>query len=72
MEPLKRQRVEALGRPFDPAVHEAVSRREEATLDVATVREELQAGYVMKDRLLRPSMVVVAVPGTPSRDDEQD
>lgn len=62
------ERVEAQDRPFDPAVHEAVSRQEEEGLDVATVREELQTGYVMKDRLLRPSMVVVAVPTVPSAD----
>ena len=59
------ERVEAQGRAFDPGVHEAVSRVEDAEVPVPTVSEEMQSGYLMKDRLLRPAMVVVAVP-TPS------
>lgn len=67
------ERVEALGCPFDPAIHDAVSRQDEEDLDVATVREELQAGYIMKDRLLRPAMVVVAVPTvSPQTDEDSD
>lgn len=62
------ERVEAMNKPFDPAVHEAVSRKDAEEIEVPTVCDELQAGYVMKDRLLRPSMVVVAVPA--SHDDE--
>ena len=62
------ERVESMNRPFDPAVHEAVSRRDSEDIEGPTVCDELQAGYVMKDRLLRPAMVVVAVPA--SHDDE--
>lgn len=53
--------VEALGRPFDPNLHEAVMQ-EEAPADVAdqTVLRELQKGYCIHDRLVRPAMVVVA------------
>ncbi|MDH3253864.1 MAG: nucleotide exchange factor GrpE [Acidobacteriota bacterium] len=55
------ERVDANG-AFDPGVHEAVSRQEADDVSVPMVQEELQAGYVLKDRLLRPAMVVVAVP----------
>jgi molecular chaperone GrpE len=52
--------VPAKGEPFDPHLHEAIEMVE--TTDVADhqVLEELQRGYKLKDRLLRPSMVKVA------------
>ncbi len=54
--------VEALGQPFDPALHEAVAREEDPTVKKTTVVEELRRGYFLHDRLLRPAMVKVAVP----------
>jgi molecular chaperone GrpE len=54
--------VSALGQPFDPAVHEAVSREESPEVTAATVAAELRRGYSMHDRLLRPAMVKVALP----------
>jgi len=56
------QRVTALGELFDPAVHEAVMRVEDADVEEPTVQDELQSGYKLHDRLLRPAMVKVAVP----------
>jgi molecular chaperone GrpE len=54
--------IEALNEPFDPALHEAVSREEDPTVQKPTVVGELRRGYLLHDRLLRPSMVKVAVP----------
>jgi molecular chaperone GrpE len=54
--------VAAAGAAFDPAVHEAVSREERADVQGPTVVEELQRGYLLNDRLLRPAMVKVAIP----------
>jgi len=54
--------VEAEGQPFDPNVHEAVARVEKAGVDQPVVIQELQRGYTMHDRLLRPARVKVAVP----------
>lgn len=54
--------IEALSQPFDPALHEAVSREEDPTVQKPTVVAELRRGYLLHDRLLRPSMVKVAVP----------
>lgn len=54
--------IAAAGRPFDPTLHEAVSREESAEVKAPTVVAELRRGYRMHDRLLRPSMVKVAVP----------
>ncbi|MEN8760323.1 MAG: nucleotide exchange factor GrpE, partial [Desulfobacterales bacterium] len=50
--------IDALGKPFDPNFHEAVMREESDEHPENTVVNELQKGYLMHDRLLRPSMVV--------------
>lgn len=54
--------IDALGKRFDPNFHEAVMREESDEHPENTVVNELQKGYLMHDRLLRPSMVVVAMP----------
>jgi len=54
--------VPAVGQPFDPTQHEAVAREESPEVQSPTVVAELRRGYRMHDRLLRPSMVKVAVP----------
>lgn len=62
MEKVGVRRVESLGLEFDPRFHEAVTRHEDPQVEAPTVCEELQAGYLMHDRLLRPSVVKVAMP----------
>ena len=58
--------IEALGKPFDPHVHHAIEMCPTADADDHTVLAELQKGYNFRGRLLRPSMVRVAVrPGNP-------
>ena len=52
--------VEAVGKPFDPNFHEAVSQEESADHEPNTVLRELQKGYMLKERLLRPAMVLVS------------
>lgn len=64
--------VAALDEPFDPAVHDAVARREEAGLTEARVVRELQRGYQLHDRLLRPAIVEVAVPADGDAEGEGD
>ena len=63
LEILKREGVtpiEAQGKPFNPEVHEAVLQVEDAAAEAGTVVEEVQRGYMLHDRVLRPSMVKVA------------
>lgn len=69
--------VPAVGARFDPRRHEAVMSIESPDVAEPTVVEELQRGYVLRDRLLRPALVRVAVPaaGTaaaPPAEDGQD
>lgn len=54
------QRVAAQGQPFDPRVHEAIEMVESDQVPDHHVLEELQPGYKIKERLLRPAMVRVA------------
>lgn len=54
--------IEAVGKPFDPHEHEAVVQEETTTVPEGTVTSELQRGYRVRDRVLRPAMVVVAKP----------
>lgn len=54
--------IEALGKPFDPNIHQAMQRSETDEVDANTVVEVYQKGYLYRDRLLRPSLVVVSVP----------
>lgn len=53
-------RINALGQPFDPNVHEAIQQLESAELSPGTVLAEVVPGYQWGERLLRASMVVVA------------
>jgi molecular chaperone GrpE len=52
--------IEALNKPFDPNVHEAVIHEETDQHEEGTVISELQKGYKLNDRILRPTMVKVA------------
>lgn len=52
--------IETRGVAFDPAVHEAMAQAPDASVEPNTVIDELQKGYMLRDRLLRPSRVVVS------------
>lgn len=51
--------IEAVGQPFDPALHEAIGTRP-ANAEPDTVVDEVETGYKLGDKLLRPARVVVA------------
>ena len=51
---------ESLGKTFDPAVHQAVMQEESDNHPEKTILTELEKGYMIHDRLLRPAMVVVS------------
>lgn len=52
--------IESVGKEFDPHVHHAIEKVETKKHPDGTVLEELQAGYKMHDRVIRPAMVRVA------------
>jgi molecular chaperone GrpE len=51
--------IEAAGKEFDPHLHQAVMQVEDANFGSNVVVEEFQKGYMLKDRVIRPSMVKV-------------
>jgi len=52
--------IEAVGKTFDPALHEAVSSVVDENLGVQEVKEEFRKGYMIGSKVIRHSMVVVA------------
>ncbi|MFQ5965059.1 MAG: nucleotide exchange factor GrpE [Candidatus Scalinduaceae bacterium] len=54
------KRIETVGEPFDPNLHEAVIEEENNELPHHTITEELQRGFLLKDRVIRPSKVKVS------------
>lgn len=53
--------IDAVGKPFDPSLHEAVSQAPSADQPPGTVIEALQRGYQIGERLLRPTLAVVSI-----------
>ena len=53
------EEIECINKKFDPNFHQAMLEVEDNTKDPGTVVQEIQKGYIMKDRLLRPSLVGV-------------
>ncbi|MDY0405524.1 nucleotide exchange factor GrpE [Virgibacillus sp. 179-BFC.A HS] len=51
--------IETVGKEFDPNLHHAVMQAEDDNYDSNIVVEELQKGYMLKDRVIRPAMVKV-------------
>ena len=52
--------IEAVGKPFDPAFHQALAQVESADREPDTVLEEAQRGYLLYGRILRPALVTVS------------
>jgi len=55
------RKIEALGKMFDPNIHYVIARVEKDDIEEGTILEEVRKGYIMKDRVIRPSIVKVAV-----------
>ncbi len=62
--------IESEGKPFDPYLHEALSRQESANCERDMVLQELRRGYLYRDKLLRPAQVIVAVPSDATEGEE--
>jgi len=65
--------VEAVGQPFNPDCHEAMGQMESAEHPPNTVVQEMQKGYMLNQRLLRPALVMIAkAPEKAAKDTEKD
>ena len=52
--------IEALGEIFDPLLHEAISVKEDPSLDDNTITAEIRKGYILQNRIIRPSLVEIS------------
>ncbi len=65
--------VEAMGQVFDPALHQAMGQMESADQPANTVVQQMQKGYQLNNRLLRPAFVMVAkAPAEPQQQEEKE
>ena len=62
--------IKALGEDFDPNLHQAMGQVESKEQEPNTVVSEFQKGYLLHDRLLRPSLVMVAKAPTGEKEDQ--
>ena len=63
------ERIEAVGKPFDPSLHEAVEKAQgDSERDM--VVEEVRPGFTFRGQLLRPSMVKVELASKPAREEK--
>ena len=60
------ERIDPLGKPFDPHLHQAMDRLETVEHEDGAIVQVFQPGYVFHGRVLRPAMVRVAVNATPA------
>jgi molecular chaperone GrpE len=58
--------IKSVGEPFDPEKHDAFARVEKEGVEGCTVIEEVRKGYTMSGKVIRPSIVKVAVPSPES------
>ena len=65
------EEVKAVGEPFDPCFHEAVSEMDDPKAKPGIVLTELQKGYTLNTRLIRPAMVVVSRRKATHKDDQE-
>ena len=56
----KIKKIDAQNNKFDPNIHQAMSEIEDEKAEVGTVLQEIQAGYMIGERLLRPALVSVS------------
>jgi molecular chaperone GrpE len=61
--------IESMGKPFDPAKHNAVAKTEKEGEEGCTIAEEVRKGYTMREKVIRPSVVKVVV--KPSKSQEE-
>ncbi len=65
------KRIDADGKEFDPAVHHAMIQVEREDMEEKMVAEELRAGYMYREKVLRPSLVAVSVKPKRTEEDAQ-
>ncbi len=68
------KKIEAKGKKFDPNIHQAMSEIEDEKSEPGTIVQEIQSGYMLADRLLRPVLVGIAKNSAknPTKDEKKE
>ena len=64
-------KIETKNKKFDPNIHQAMSEIEDENAEAGSVIQEIQAGYMMGERLLRPSLVSVSKKKTKKKEEKE-
>lgn len=68
----KVEEIDALNKPFDPNLHQALSKEEKEGIEEAVIIEVYQKGFLYNDKLLRPTLAKVAIPIEDEDEDEYE
>ena len=66
------QSFDSVGQPFDPALHQAMGQLETDECPPNAVAQQMQKGYQLNERLLRPAMVMIAKAPVVSEPEEEN
>ena len=66
------KKIDTKSKKFDPNLHQAMTEIEDENSDTGTILQEVQAGYMIGERLLRPALVGVAKKKTVKKEENED
>ena len=66
------KKIETKGKKFDPNLHQAMTEIEDATAEKGTIIQEIQSGYMLGERLLRPALVGIAKKKTEKNEENKE
>ena len=64
------KKIDTKNKKFDPNLHQAMSEIEDESKDTGSILQEIQSGYMLGERLLRPALVSVAKKKTPEKEEK--
>ena len=64
------KKIDTKNKKFDPNLHQSMSEIEDESKDTGSILQEIQSGYMLGERLLRPSLVSVAKKKTPKKEEK--
>jgi molecular chaperone GrpE len=63
--------IDAVGEIFDPKLHEAIAVKEDPSLDNNTITKEIRKGYILQNKVIRPSLVEISKASNEKLEDEK-
>ena len=66
------KKIDTKGKKFDPNIHQAMTEIEDNNSEAGSILQEIQAGYMLGERLLRPALVGVAKKNNPKNKENNE